>query len=106
MWRHVVPYGWRGALWSSLVNELIPANKESELDEVTSAHHIITRECEDLDVEIELRDTPEILEDWGQAIIDDLKELNLGTAKEPHLIYVSSLLMLDKETEYFNLLLK
>jgi len=45
-----------------------------------------------------------MLEDGGQATVDDLKELNLGTKEEPRPIYVSSLLMQEEEKEYFVLL--
>jgi len=38
--------------------------------------------------------------------VDELKELNLGTSEEPHLIYVSSLLTPKEEKEYFDLLLE
>jgi len=72
---------------------------------VTSSHHITIPECEDSDAKIELVGTLETLEGGGQATVDDLKELNLRTAKELQLIYVSSLLMHDEEKEYFNLLL-
>ena len=51
----------------------------------------------------ELARTPETLQDGGQAAVDDLKELNIRTAKEPQLIYVSSLLTSDEEKEYFDL---
>ena len=46
------------------------------------------------------------IEDEGQATIDELKELNLGTDKEPRPIYVSSLLTLEEESKYFELLMK
>ncbi|KAM2134295.1 hypothetical protein ACFX1R_004318 [Malus domestica] len=49
---------------------------------------------------------PSQLEDGGQATVDDLKELNLGTNKELKLIFVSALLRTDKIEEYYQLLLK
>ena len=42
----------------------------------------------------------------GEATIDKLKELNLGTNKEPRLIYVSSLLTPEEESKYFELLME
>ena len=42
----------------------------------------------------------------GQATIDDLKELNLGTEEEPRPIYVSSVLTHEEEKEYSDLLSK
>jgi len=53
---------------------------------------------------MELADTPKTLENGGQATVDELKELNLGTPEEPRPIYVSSLLTSEEEKEYFNLL--
>jgi len=67
-------------------------SKGDEKEEVTSSNHIIVQECEDLELEIELIETPKALKDNGQATVDDLKELNLKTAEEPHPIHVSSLL--------------
>ena len=57
-----------------------------------------------MDSKIKLTETLEGLEDRGQATVDELKELNLGTTKEPHPIHVSSLLTSKEEKEYFNLL--
>ena len=62
------------------------------------------QEVDDSDSEIELAETPKTLEDGGQAMVDELKELNLGTLEEPCPIYVSSLLTSEEEKEYFNLL--
>ena len=42
----------------------------------------------------------------GQVNVDELKEINLGTDKEPHPIYVSSLLTLEEESKYFELLME
>ena len=36
----------------------------------------------------EPNEAPRAIEDGGQAIVDELKELNLGTDKEPRPIYV------------------
>ena len=54
----------------------------------------------------EPNEVPWAIEDGGQATVDDLKELNLGTSKEPRPIYVSSLLTLEEESKYFELLIK
>ena len=64
----------------------------------------MVREVDNSYSEIELAETPETLEDGGQATVDELKELNLGTPEEPRPIYVSSLLTSEEENEYFNLL--
>ena len=49
---------------------------------------------------------PPQLEDGGQATVDDLKELNLGTSEDPKPIYVSALLSADEIEEYYQLLLE
>lgn len=40
--------------------------------------------------------TPKQLEDEGQAIVDDIIELNLGTVQEPRPIYINALLSLEE----------
>jgi len=82
-----------------------PSPSEEVIEkEQASSNHITVREVDDSDSEIELAKTPETLRDGGQATVDELKELNLGTLEEPHPIYVSSLLTSEAENEYFNLL--
>ena len=54
--------------------------------------------------EIETDEAPKTLEDGGQATVDELKELNLGTFKDPQPIYISALLTQAEEHEYFKLL--
>jgi len=80
------------------------SNKEAEEEEVVSSTHITIHECDDSDSEIELAETPKTFEDGGQAIVDDLKQLNLGTNEEPRPIYVSSALTLEEEKQYLELL--
>ena len=80
------------------------SNKEAKEEEVVSSNHITIHECDHSDSEIELAETPKTFEDGGQATVDDLKELNLGTNEEPHPIYVSSSLTLEEEKQYLELL--
>ena len=54
----------------------------------------------------EPNEAPRAIEDGGQATVDDLKELNLGTSEEPRPIYVSSLLTPEEESKYFELLME
>ena len=49
---------------------------------------------------------PQAFKDGGQAIVDELKELNLSTSEDPRLIYLSMLLSPSQEKFYFELLLK
>ena len=80
------------------------SNKEVIEKEQASSNYITVQEVDDLDSEIKLVETPKTLDDGGQATIDELMELNLGTPKESCPIYVISLLTLEEEKEYFNLL--
>ena len=54
----------------------------------------------------EPNEAPRAIEDGGQATVDELKELNLGTSEEPRPIYVSSLLTSEEESKYFELLME
>jgi ribonuclease HI/uncharacterized protein YehS (DUF1456 family) len=49
-------------------------------------------------------EAPHAIEDGGQATVDELKELNLGTTDEPRPIFVSALLTPAEEKEYLELL--
>ena len=53
---------------------------------------------------LEPTEAPETLQDGGQATVDELKELNLGTKEDPRPIYVSTMLTLEEENQYFYLL--
>jgi len=44
------------------------------------------------------------LEDEGQAIVDELKELNLGIEEEPCPLYISTALTANEQEQYFKLL--
>ena len=54
----------------------------------------------------EVDETPPALEDGGQATIDELKDINLGTAKEPRLTFISALLTPEEEEGYLKLLVE
>ncbi|KAL6316168.1 hypothetical protein AAG906_015998 [Vitis piasezkii] len=56
-------------------------------------------------LEDEPGEASQVFEDRGQAIVDELKELNLGTNENPRPIYVSVLLSPFEEKSYFELLL-
>jgi len=80
------------------------SNEKFEEEQVASPNHITIHECDDSYSEIGLAETPETLKDRGHAIVDDLKELNLGTNEEPRPIYMISLLIQEEEKEHFDLL--
>ena len=46
------------------------------------------------------------MEDGGQAIVDELKKINLGTTKEPRPTFISALLIPDEEEGYLRLLVE
>jgi len=73
-------------------------------DEQASSNHITVQEVDGLDSEIELTKAPETLEDGGQATVDKLKELNLGSMQKPRPIYMSVMLTPNEDEEYFKLL--
>ena len=54
----------------------------------------------------EPNEAPRAIEDKGQATVDELRELNLGTSEEPRPIYVSSLLTPEEESKHFELLME
>ncbi|KAM2045314.1 hypothetical protein ACFX1T_009523 [Malus domestica] len=79
-------------------------NTEEEAQDV---FHITIQEGEeDESLEEDVIAAPSQLEDGGQATVDDLKELNLGTSEEPKPIFVSALLSVDEIEKYYQLLLE
>ncbi|KAM2981393.1 hypothetical protein FF2_012699 [Malus domestica] len=74
-------------------------------EEVQDVFHITIQEGkEDETPEEDVTAAPPQLEDGGQATVDDLKELNLGTKEEQKPIFVSALLRTDEIDEYYQLL--
>jgi len=51
-----------------------------------------------LEVEVEPAEAPKTLEDGGQATVDELKELNLGTKEDPRPIYMSTMLTPEEKS--------
>ncbi|KAM1027360.1 hypothetical protein ACFX2A_041136 [Malus domestica] len=76
-------------------------------EEVQDVFHITIQEGEEDEIlEEDVIAAPSQLEDGGQATVDDLKELNLGTSEEPKPIFVSALLSADEIEKYYQLLLE
>ena len=71
----------------------------------TSYHVTVQVDSNSEFLEDEPGETPQVLEDGGQATVHELKELNLGTNENPRPIYVSMLLSSFEEKSYFELLL-
>ncbi|KAM2661039.1 hypothetical protein EV2_023392 [Malus domestica] len=82
----------------------LKVNTEEEAQDV---FHITIQEGEEDEILKEnVIAAPSQLEDGGQATVDDLKELNLGTSEEPKPIFVSALLSADEIEKYYQLLLE
>ncbi|XP_020410515.1 uncharacterized protein LOC109946596 [Prunus persica] len=86
-------------------------NQQNESDdkevEILVVLHVMIEELDEEEpFEDEVYDAPAALEDGGQATVDELKELNLGTNEDPRPIFVSALLNPSKEESYHQLLLE
>ena len=78
------------------------AQDDGTEDEVQDVFHITIQEDKEDEVpEEDVTAAPPQLEDRGQAMVDDLKKLNLGTGKEHKHIFVSALLSVDEIEEYY-----
>ncbi|KAA0031666.1 uncharacterized protein E6C27_scaffold139G004460 [Cucumis melo var. makuwa] len=90
-------------------HDLILTNLEKEdskqREGEISCHHITI--LEELEIEIpeeDAEDVPQSLEDGGQSIVDELKEVNLDTMEEPCPTFISASLSSEKESKYMSLL--
>ena len=80
-----------------------------QIEEVSSSFHITVEEDTLLDAEAtneEVNKAPPALEDGGHAIINELKEINLGTTEEPQPTFISALLTPEEEEGYLKLLVE
>ncbi|CAL8088704.1 unnamed protein product [Prunus armeniaca] len=93
---------------STLEKTLSQQNKsDNEEAEVLAVHHVTINELDEEEpFEDEVHNAHATLEDWGQATVDELKELNLGTNEDPRPIFVSALLNPNEEESYHQLLLE
>ncbi|KAA0056782.1 uncharacterized protein E5676_scaffold690G00380 [Cucumis melo var. makuwa] len=85
-----------------------PEKEDSEQGEgEISCHHItIIEELEIETPEEDVEDAPQSLEDGGQSIVDELKEVNLGTIEEPRPTFISASLSSEEEDKYMSLLIE
>lgn len=84
----------------------VKAAKEEEMEYTTSYH---VKAEEHLSLEFEDDDLPKAppeLEDGGKPIVDELKELSLGTPGQPRLVFVSALLSSEEQKPCLDLLSK
>ncbi|KAI5340149.1 hypothetical protein L3X38_019423 [Prunus dulcis] len=82
---------------------------ESDDEEVgiLAVHHVTNKELDEEEpFEDEVHDTHAALEDMGEATLDELKELNLGTNEDPRPSFVSALFNPSEEESYHQLLLE
>ena len=80
-----------------------------QIEEVSSSFHITVEEdtlsyAEATNEEID--EAPPALEDGVQVTVDELKEINLGTTKEPRPTFISALLTPEEEEGYLKLLVE
>uniref|UniRef100_A0A2N9GIS1 Uncharacterized protein n=1 Tax=Fagus sylvatica TaxID=28930 RepID=A0A2N9GIS1_FAGSY len=78
--------------------------EENETLILTAYHVTVEMDSRSSSSDDEPDETPHAIEDGGQATVDELKELNLGTTDKPHLIFISTLLTPAEEKEYLELL--
>ncbi|KAM0971131.1 hypothetical protein PS1_019321 [Malus domestica] len=79
--------------------------KNDTEEESQDVFHITIQESKENEIpEEDVTPAPPQLEDGGQSMVDDLKELNLGIKKEQKPIFVSALLSADEVEEYYQLL--
>ena len=89
------------------ISQLLVSNKQ--IEEVSSSFHITVEEGTLSDAEAtneKVDEAPLALEDGGQAIVDELKKINLGTTKEPRPTFISALLTPEEEERYPKLLVE
>ncbi|KAM2973791.1 hypothetical protein FF1_000155 [Malus domestica] len=83
------------------------AQRDGTEEEVQHVFHITIQEDKEDEVpQVDVIVAPPQLKDMGQATVDDLKELNLGTNEEPKPIFVIALLSTNVIKEYYQLLLE
>ncbi|KAM0980052.1 hypothetical protein ACFX14_015828 [Malus domestica] len=82
------------------------AQEVNTKEEAQDVFHITIQEGEEEILEEDIIVAPSQLEDGGQATVDDLEELNLGTSEEPKPIFVSALLSAEEIEKYYQLLLE
>ena len=74
-----------------------------QIEEISSSFHITIEEDTLSDAEAtneEVDEAPLALEDEGQATVNELKEINLGTAEEPRPTFISAFLTSEEEEGY------
>ncbi|KAG9453545.1 hypothetical protein H6P81_006449 [Aristolochia fimbriata] len=78
--------------------------KKDPEEEEAVVHHISVDEGDDPTLEDDLGEAAAIFEEGGQATIDQLKKVNLGTKDDPRPTFLSASLSVTEETDYMSLL--
>nr|XP_009765481.1 PREDICTED: uncharacterized protein LOC104217024 [Nicotiana sylvestris] len=82
----------------------IQGSQREKSNFVETSYYITVEDSPCLNVGDEVNEAPPQLENGGQSSMDELKELNLGTPKDPRLTFISALLTPQEEEEYSKLL--
>ncbi|KAG9447596.1 hypothetical protein H6P81_013724 [Aristolochia fimbriata] len=80
------------------------SSKKKDPEEVVAVHHVSFGEGNDATPEDDLGEAPAIFEEGGQATIDQLKKVNLGTEDDPRPTFLSASLSVTEEKDYMALL--
>ncbi|XP_070026209.1 uncharacterized protein [Nicotiana sylvestris] len=84
--------------------EVIQGSQREKSDFMETSYHITVEDSPCLDVNDKVHEAPLQLKVGGQSTVNELKELNLGTPKDPLPTFISVLLMPQEEEEYSKLL--
>ncbi|XP_059277852.1 uncharacterized protein LOC132032053 [Lycium ferocissimum] len=82
---------------------LSPIKVDEELEDFSWCYHISVNDGEPQEDE-DAKDAPPEFEEGVKTTVDALKEVNLGTDEDPRPTYVNSLLAVDEERAYVELL--
>ncbi|XP_070053968.1 uncharacterized protein [Nicotiana tomentosiformis] len=82
----------------------IQGSQRENSDFVETSYHITVEDSPCLNVNDEVHEAPPQLEYGMQSTVDEHKELNLGTPKDPRPTFISALLTPQEEEEYSKLL--
>ena len=85
---------------------MVTINQELEDEAVTSVNHITIIEDtkEEPPIKDDTEDAPPSFEEGVQTIVDELKEVNIGTTEDPRPIFINASLSLEEEDVYVELL--
>ena len=81
--------------------------KKNEIMYLTSNHIIIEEDDNDkLIIKEDVEEAPPSFESENKLTVNELKETNLGTVKNPHTTFINANLSPEKETNYMELLME